>query len=187
MDGQEGAVIAPGGGLQACFTRCHETPESQDSDSGGRGPSELGSGFKGQYSAQVDNKQRVAVPAKLRRNVPGGAADQFVITLGLDGCLFLFPPEKWDQIVSRLQESSFTTEKAKFFWRVLAAHAEDVELDGQSRILLPARLIARAGIKKEVTFVGAINRIEIWHPETFDKYVREQPDSYEKVAADYLL
>jgi MraZ protein len=159
----------------------------QYSDSGGRGPSELGSGFKGQFTAQLDAKQRVAVPAKLRRNTPGGAADQFVITLGLDGCLFLFTPEKWDQITSRIQEVSFTGDKAKFFTRMLASHAEDVELDGQSRILIPQKLIEKAGIKKEVTFVGAINRIEIWRPDAFEKYLQEHTDSYEKVAEDFLL
>ena len=147
----------------------------------------MGSGFKGRYTAQFDAKQRVAVPAKLRRNAPGGTVDQFVITLGLDGCLFLFTPEKWDQIVSRILEVSFTSEESKSFSRRIASHAEDVELDAQARILVPQILIQKAGLKKEVLFVGVLNRIELWHPEAFEKYEQEQADTYEQVAAKFLL
>lgn len=135
----------------------------------------------------LDSKQRVAVPAKLRRNTPGGAADQFVITLGLDHCLFLFTPEQWDLITGRIKEVSFTSEKAKFLTRMLASHAEDVELDSQSRILIPQILIEAVGLQKEVLFVGAITRIEIWRPDTYRKYLQDFKESYEKVAEDFLL
>ena len=132
-------------------------------------------------------KQRVAVPAKLRRNTPGGEALEFVITLGLDGCLFLFTPERWDQLAARIKEHSFTNEKTKFLSRVLASNAQDVELDGQSRILIPKDLIEAVGLEKEVMFVGVFDRIEIWRPDRFKKWVQEQPDPYEKVAGDFLL
>ena len=147
----------------------------------------MGSGFKGQFKAQFDAKQRVAVPAKLRRNAPGGTADQFVITLGFDGCLFLFSSEQWDQVVARIREVSFTSEKAKFLTRMLASHAEDVELDGQARILVPQILIQKVRLEKEVLFVGALNRIEIWRPDTFEKYLQGSPDTYEQVAGEFLL
>lgn len=147
----------------------------------------MGSGFKGNYTAQLDSKQRVAVPAKLRRNTPGGEALEFVITLGLDGCLFLFTPERWDQLVARIREVSFTSEKAKFLSRVIASNAQDVELDGQSRILIPQNLIAAAGLEKEVIFVGVLDRIEIWRPDKFEKWVQGQPQSFEAVAGEFLL
>lgn len=147
----------------------------------------MGSGFKGRYPAQFDAKGRVAVPAKLRRSAPGGKADQFVITLGLDRCLFLFAPDKWDQIVTRIQEVSFTTERAKFLTRMIASHAEDVELDGQSRIIVPQPLVAKAGLEKEVLFVGVLNRIEIWHPESFEKYLQGSSETYEQAAGEFLL
>lgn len=147
----------------------------------------MGSGFKGRFSAQFDAKQRLAVPAKLRRNAPGGKTEQLVITLGLDQCLFLFTPDKWDQIVSRIQEVSFTTERAKFLARTIASHAEDVDLDSQSRILVPQPLIQKANLGKEVLFVGVLNRIEIWQPEAFDKYLQEYTETYEQVAGEFLL
>ena len=145
------------------------------------------SGFKGRYVSTLDSKGRVAVPAKLRRVSPDGTADRFVLTLGLDGCLFLFPPEQWDKIVARLEEISFTQRKAKYFTRMLLSNAEDVELDGQSRIRVPQTLLASAGIEREVLFIGALRRIEIWRPDRYDRYLQEFEESYEDVAEELLL
>jgi MraZ protein len=128
----------------------------------------------------------VAVPAKLRRNAPGGT-DQFVITLGLDHCLFLFTLEQWDIVIGRIKEVSFTNSKAKFLTRIMASNAEDVELDGQSRILLPQHLIEAIQLEKEVLFVGVITRIEIWRPDTFAQYIQANKDSYEQAAEEILL
>lgn len=147
----------------------------------------MGSGFKGRYTALLDGKQRVAVPAKLRRNTPSGTAHSFTLTVGLDHCLFLFPQEQWDRIASRLQDHSITSKRAKFLTRMIASNAEDVELDGQSRIRIPQPLIEKIGLKKDVLFVGALSRIEIWRPDTYDQYLQDFDESYEDVAEDFLL
>jgi MraZ protein len=147
----------------------------------------LGSGFKGRFTTLMDSKQRVAVPAKLRRNTPSGSADSFVITLGLDNCLFLFPQEQWDEITAKLKNVSFTGRKAKFLTRTIASNAEDVDLDGQSRIRIPGPLVDEIQLEKEVLFVGALTRIEIWRPDTYEKYLQEFDQSYEDVAEDFLL
>ena len=147
----------------------------------------MGSGFKGRFTALLDSKQRVAVPAKLRRNTPSGTAHSFTITVGLDHCLFLFPQEQWDLIVSRLKDVSFTGRRAKFLTRMIASNAEDVELDSQSRIRIPQPLIEKIQLEKEVLFVGALSRIEIWRPDTYDLYLRDFDESYEDVAEDFLL
>jgi len=145
------------------------------------------SGFKGSYTSTLDGKGRVAVPAKLRRNSAAGSADRFVVTLGLDGCLFLFPPDQWDRVVERLEEIPFTQSDAKFFTRTLMANAEDVELDRQSRIRLPQNLIDKIGLEKEVLFVGALRRIEIWNPGTYEAYLNGYSASYEDVAEKLLI
>lgn len=145
------------------------------------------SGFKGSHRSLLDSKGRVAVPVKLRRNTAAGAADRFVITRGLDGCLFLFPPDYWDQVVSRLETMSFTQDDAKFFTRMLTAYADDVELDAQSRIRIPQILIEKAKLEKEVLFVGALKRIEIWRPSAFEEYENNYPSTYEEVAAKLFI
>jgi MraZ protein len=147
----------------------------------------LGTAFIGKYRAQFDAKQRVALPAKLRRDAGGGAGDSFVLTLGLDGCLFLFTQERFDRIMARLEEVSFTGEKAKHLTRQLLSNASRVETDTQARILVPQELIQKAKLEKEVLFVGALNRIEIWRPEAFEKYLQERPETYEQVAGEFLL
>lgn len=145
------------------------------------------SGFKGSYTSTLDGKGRVAVPAKLRRNSPAGSADRFVITLGLDGCLFLFPPDQWDKVVTRLEEVPFTQSDAKFFTRTLLSNADDVELDGQSRIRIPQHLIEKISLEKEVLFVGALRRIEIWRPSTYQAYLNGYSATYEDVAEKLLI
>ena len=147
----------------------------------------MGSGFKGRFMALMDSKQRVAVPAKLRRNTPSGSADSFVITLGLDQSLFLFPVEQWDEITAKLKNVSFAGRKAKYLIRTIASNAEDVDLDGQSRIRIPQPLVDAIQLEKEVLFVGALTRIEIWRPDTYEKYLQEFDESYEDVAEDFLL
>jgi len=145
------------------------------------------SGFKGQYVSTLDTKGRVAVPVKLRRNTPDGVADRFVITKGLDGCLFLFTPDYWERVTERLDEIPFTQHDAKYFTRQLLSHAEDVELDRQSRIRVPQKLIDTVHLEREALFIGVLRRIEIWRPETYEKYLQEFDESYEDVAAKLLL
>jgi len=135
----------------------------------------------------MDSKARVAVPAKLRRNTPSGSADSFVITVGLDDCLFLFAQEQWDEIAAKIKSVSFAGRKAKFLTRTIASNAEDVDLDGQSRIRIPQSLVDKINIEKEVLFVGALTRIEIWRPDSYEKYLQEFDESYEDVAEDFLL
>jgi len=149
------------------------------------------SGFKGSFVSTLDSKGRVAVPAKLRRNAEAGPADRFIITLGLNGCLFLFPPEYWDEVLGKIASQSFTQKKTLYFTRKLMANADDVELDRQARIRVPQGLSAQVGLEKEVLFVGAIKRIELWRPASFAEYQEsfesENQTSYENVAEELLL
>ena len=149
------------------------------------------SGFKGSYISTLDSKARVAVPARLRRSTDAGPADRFVITLGLNGCLFLFPPGFWDQVQRKIAAQSFTQKKTLYFTRKLMFYAEDVELDRQSRIRIPQRLLDLLQTEKEVLFIGAIERIELWKPERYEQYLTEfeteHDTSYEDVAEELLL
>jgi len=149
------------------------------------------SGFKGSFISTLDSKGRVAVPAKLRRNTEAGSADRFVITLGLNGCLFLFPPDYWDEVMRKIASQSFTQKKTLYFSRKLMSNADDVELDRQARIRVPQGLIMQSGLEKEVLFVGLIERIEVWNPEAFNRYQAmfetENQTSYEDVAEELLL
>jgi MraZ protein len=147
--------------------------------------------YKGSFVSTLDVKGRVAVPARLRRSAESGPTDRFVITLGLNGCLFLFPPAFWAEVMRKIAALPFTQQKALYFRRKLMSNADDVELDRQARIRIPQPLLLEAGLEREVKFVGVITHIELWRPETFTEqmaaYEEKHHTSYEDVAEELLL
>ena len=117
--------------------------------------------FKGEYNHTVDTKGRLIVPSKFREAL----GEMFVVTKGLDGCLFVYPNEEWQNIEEKFREIPLTTKDARKFSRFFFAGAADCEVDKQGRILLPSVLREFAAIQKEVVLVGVLNRIEIWSRE----------------------
>lgn len=119
--------------------------------------------FKGEYNHSVDAKGRIIMPAKFREIL----GDEFVVTKGLDRCLFVYPNEEWQNIENKFREIPLTTKDARKFTRFFFAGAADCEVDKQGRALIPAVLREYAGLQKEVVLVGVLNRIEIWSKENW--------------------
>lgn len=117
--------------------------------------------FKGEYNHTVDTKGRLIVPSKFREAL----GEVFVVTKGLDGCLFAYPNEEWKNIEEKFREIPLTTKDARKFTRFFFAGAADCEVDRQGRVLIPPVLREFAGLQKEVVLVGVLNRIEIWSRE----------------------
>ena len=126
--------------------------------------------FMGEYSHSIDTKGRLIMPAKYREQL----GSEFVVTKGLDGCLFVYPQEEWQSIETKFREVPWTTKDARKFSRFFFAGAANLELDKQGRILLPAVLREFAGLEKDVVLVGVLNRIEIW-----DKTKWEETSGYD--------
>lgn len=142
--------------------------------------------FKGQYLAAVDQKGRVAIPAKFRSAGKGKRPPQFVLTKGLDGCLALYPASEWKKIeATRAEKMSglpFSRRDYRFFDRVLSANAIDVVLDKQGRALIPAFLLEASEITSEVLVIGVAERIELWQPAKFQKYLDGYGETIEQVS-----
>ena len=119
--------------------------------------------FMGEYNHTVDPKGRLIIPAKFREQL----GDEFVVTKGLDGCLFVYTKEEWHNIEEKVRGISMTSKDARKFSRFFFAGAAALELDKQGRILLPANLREYAGIDKEVVSVGVFSRVEIWSKERY--------------------
>ena len=119
--------------------------------------------FMGEYNHSVDAKGRLIVPSKLREQL----GNEFVVTKGLDGCLFVYSQEEWKRIEESLREKPLTSKDARKFMRFFFAGAANGEVDKQGRILLPANLREYAGIDKEVVSVGVFSRVEIWSKERY--------------------
>ena len=114
--------------------------------------------FMGEYNHTIDAKGRMIVPSKFREQL----GNEFVVTKGLDGCLFVYPNEEWHNIEEKFRNVPLTTKDARKFSRFFFAGAATCELDKQGRILLPAILREFAGIEKDAVLVGVGSRIEIW-------------------------
>ena len=125
----------------------------------------MGAAFKGEYSHSIDAKGRLIIPAKFRELL----GDQFVVTKGFDGCLFVFAEEGWNKFEEKLQSLPMDKPEARILGRFFISGAIDAELDKQGRILLPANLLQHAGIEKEAVIAGVGNRAEIWSKEKWEK------------------
>ena len=120
--------------------------------------------FMGEYNHTIDTKGRVIVPSKFRETL----GDEFVVTKGLDGCLFVYDNQEWTAFEEKLKALPITNRDARAFVRFFLAGAAGVEVDKQGRILLPASLREFAALEKDVVLIGVGSRIEIWSRERWE-------------------
>lgn len=125
----------------------------------------MNSMFMGEYNHTVDTKGRVIVPSKFREQL----GEEFVVTKGLDGCLFVYDNTEWRALEEKLHALPLTNANARKFSRFFLAGATTCEVDKQGRILLPSVLRDFAKIDKEAVLVGVGSRIEIWSREVWNQ------------------
>ena len=134
--------------------------------------------FMGEYSHHIDAKGRMIVPSKFREQL----GDEFVVTKGLDGCLFVYPNEEWQNIEEKFRNVPLTSKDARKFSRFFFAGATTCEVDKQGRILIPSVLREFASLQKDVVFVGVGSRIEIWSKESWNDSISNYDDNMDEVA-----
>ena len=133
--------------------------------------------FMGEYNHTIDAKSRLIIPSKFRESL----GDQFVVTKGLDGCLFVFDNAEWTAFEEKLQKlPSLTNPDVRKFIRFFMAGASEVEVDKQGRILIPASLKDFAALEKDVVLIGVGSRVEIWSKERYEGTVTY--DDMEEIA-----
>ncbi|HYE82695.1 MAG TPA: division/cell wall cluster transcriptional repressor MraZ [Clostridia bacterium] len=134
--------------------------------------------FIGEYQHTLDPKNRVIMPSKFREKL----GDSFVMTKGLDNCLFIYSSEEWSIVENKLKSLPMTNKDARAFVRFFFAGACECELDKQGRIVMPNHLKDYANIDKELVIIGVSTRIEIWSKEEWNKFNSDANISYEDVA-----
>ena len=134
--------------------------------------------FMGEYNHTIDAKGRLIVPAKFREIL----GDNFIVTKGLDGCLFVYPNDEWTRFEEKLKSLPLTNKNARQFTRFFLAGAEACEVDKQGRILLPQVLREFASLEKDVVLVGVASRIEIWSRERWDESMNTYDGDMDEVA-----
>jgi MraZ protein len=133
--------------------------------------------FIGQYSHNLDEKGRVAVPAKFRAQLKSA-----VVTKGLDNCLFLYPKKEWEKMAGDIAELPIDKSSNRAFSRAMLAGAAELEFDKQGRTILPEYLRKFAGLSKNVIIAGLYNRLEIWDEIMWNKYQDESEKNYNEIA-----
>ena len=126
--------------------------------------------FMGEYQHNIDAKGRVIIPSKLRENLSG----TFIVTRGLDKCLFIYDRKRWEDIIGKLKELPWTDPDVRRFARFFTAGAVECSFDSQGRILIPQNLREHAMLDKLIVTIGVVDRIEMWNKALWDDYNNEE-------------
>ena len=136
----------------------------------------------GEFQHNIDAKGRIIIPAKLREDL----GSKFVITRGLDGCVFGYPLENWEKIQEKLKQLPLAKKEARAFTRFFYSAAAETEIDKQGRINIPSTLVDYANLEKECLVLGVSDRIEIWSKTKWESVSSEIEESFEEIAEDML-
>lgn len=132
----------------------------------------------GEFQHSIDEKGRLTLPARFR----DGLGERFVITKGLDNCLFVYPMDEWANLEQKLRALPFTNGDARAFVRFFLSGAAECEFDRQGRILLPANLREYGRLEKDAVIIGVSSRVEIWAKEAWEAYSQKAQINYEGLA-----
>lgn len=120
----------------------------------------------GEYRHTMDDKNRLSVPAKFRKEL----GKKIIMTRGLDRCLFVYPINEWKQFSHKLASLSIGSAEGRAFSRAMLGGAMEVEVDAAGRVLVPDHLKSYAGLATKVVVAGIHNRVELWNEEDWTKY-----------------
>ena len=134
----------------------------------------------GEFNHSIDAKGRLIIPSKLRESL----GEHFVITKGMDGCLFLYPENEWEAFEDKLRTLPLTNKKARDFKRFFLGSAVEGEIDKQGRVLLSTSLRTYADLEKEVVLAGVLDKVEIWSKEAWDARTTDIEENIEDIASD---
>ncbi len=143
--------------------------------------------FLGEYQVPVDEKGRIFVPAELRRKLPPEAADTLVVIRGFDRCLIAYPLHVWEETSSKMMRLPQTDRNARMLIRGMLSQAGEARLDKQGRAAIPRKLLERVGIADQVIVIGALDKLELWNPDDWNRFMSEADVSMEEVAQNFDL
>ena len=134
--------------------------------------------FMGEFHHNIDEKKRIIVPSKFRYEL----GESFIITRGIDSCLFVYPKTEWIKIVSKLNELSFTKKDVRSFQRFFLSGATECGFDKQGRINITSPLAEYADLTKECVIIGVNDRLEIWSKNNFNNFIKENVENVSSIA-----
>jgi MraZ protein len=136
--------------------------------------------FTGEYQHNIDPKGRLIIPSRFRDEL----SEDFIITRGLDGCLFVYTKSVFNKIVTKLRKKPFTKKKNRDFQRFFLSGAIECSLDKQGRASISKALVKYAGLDKECVVTGVNERLEIWSKDAWDSFFEENLDAFSDIAEE---
>ena len=144
--------------------------------------------FLGEYEATLDSKGRFLLPAGLKRQIPDGESTRFVINRGFEKCLTLYPMQSWQPLYDQISTLNDFDPKVREFRRYFLNGAIVVEPDAAGRLLVPQNLKDYAGLGKDIVLAAAVNKIEIWDKESYQKFFESySPDDFSSLAQSVMV
>lgn len=140
--------------------------------------------FNGRFKVSLDDKGRLAIPAKLRAIVTSLGSEKVYVTKGADGCLDLFPEVTHEEVAAKMAKRKLDSKNQRFVKRVFHSNSYDSVPDKQGRIQIPPPLREHAGLERDVLLLGVGEKMEIWNPQRYDEYESSFKPSYEEVIED---
>jgi MraZ protein len=140
--------------------------------------------FYGEYEHSLDEKGRLTIPSRVREAMKQGGVTGFMVTRGLDECLFLFPLQQWQTYVEKLGSLPLEKGNARRFTRMFYSGASECSPDRQGRVFIPPNLREHAHIEKDVVIIGVQNRLELWDKARWEAFSTESKESYEETAEE---
>ena len=134
--------------------------------------------YIGEYHHTIDEKGRIIIPTKFRNEL----GNNFIITRGIENCLFVYSNDNWNEICNKLNSLPFTKKDARVFNRFFMSGATNVELDKQGRVNISKPLTDYANLKKECVIIGTGDRLEIWSEDDWNNFFNSNKDSMSDIA-----
>jgi MraZ protein len=140
----------------------------------------------GEYDCKLDSKGRVLFPSGLRKQLHPEVQDRFVVNRGFEECLSLYPYDEWQNITREIDKLNLYVEKNRKFVRYFYRGATELQLDSNSRLLLPKKLLEWADIEKTVVLFAYANRVEIWDKDKYENLLTDEPEDFADLAEEVM-
>ncbi len=140
--------------------------------------------FSSEYEVKIDAKGRVVLPSRVKQNLPVESGNNIVVSRGFEKCLVLRPQSEFFKILDRLKKLNQFDAKSRNFQRKMLSGSTDLELDNNGRFLIPRSMMNYAGLENQAIIIGMGDRLEIWNPEEYDKFLNNDPEDFANMAQD---
>jgi MraZ protein len=140
--------------------------------------------FASEYDVKIDAKGRVVLPARVKSNLPQDSGSNIVLSRGFEPCLVLRPQSEFFKILDKLKGLNQFDAASRNFQRKMLAGSTDMELDANGRFLIPKSMLNYARLEREAIIVGMGDRLEIWNPKIYDKFLNDDPEDFARMAQE---